>query len=151
MKEFQDDPFDTIVDFSGGGWLRLLESSNNNTPMIVKPANQGGRYLTTTPDSHVFEIHSIWGALNVFLFPALRRAIRSRTIARSKLPKYTFAMSLPETRQVMTRTMDLAAKGDVQGCVDGPYGFTTEGVRRAFRKLESRQAKGKVVIRVAEN
>lgn len=150
MPEFQSNPFDTVIDLSSGGWLRLLESVESKQAAIVKPASEGGRFLTTTPDTPTFEIHSIWGAISLFLVPALRRAVLSRTWRRSKLPKYTFAMSLPETRDVMTRTMELAEKEVLTGCVDGPYEFTTEGVRKAFRTLESRQAKGKVVIQVAK-
>mmetsp|Transcript_12364 Transcript_12364/g.28631 ORF Transcript_12364/g.28631 Transcript_12364/m.28631 type:complete len:385 (+) Transcript_12364:107-1261(+) len=148
IEEFQKEPFDVVLDLASGGWPRLLETSSSGE-MIVKTASMGGRYLTTSPDQPTFEIHSIWGGLCIFLFPALRRALLSRTIWRKKMPKYTFAMSLPEERDCLTRTLHMATEGKLTACMEGPFSFTTDAVRRAFALQESRHAKGKVVIRVA--
>lgn len=140
-------PFDVVVDLAGGTWPQLYKSKG---PSIVKPASQGGRYLTTTPDKAIFEIHSMWAAMLVFLFPPLGRAILSRTWARRRLPTYTMAMSLPDEREIVTRTLEEADKGAVEAVIDGPYDFTTEGVRQALRCQETRHAKGKVVVTVSK-
>merc|ERR1712226_56251 len=74
----QERQFDTIIDLAGGGWLRLMEQRDKNQPSIVKPASQGGRYLTLTPDQALFEAHSVSQAMYIFLWVPLWRAIKSR-------------------------------------------------------------------------
>ncbi len=151
VQEFQENPFDVVVDLSGvGGWLSLLKSSDDGIKPIVKPASQGGRYLTLTPDTAIFEIHSVGQALKLFLWIPLWRAIKSRLWCRCKLPKYSFAMSLDDERNHLTRTLEMAQKGTIHAVVDarGPFPFTTEGVRNAFRVQETRHGQGKVVIEV---
>jgi len=90
--------------------------------------------------------------MSIFLFKPLKRAIWSRInpFSRKNLPTFTQGNGLPDTREVMTRTLRLANEGKLEAVVDGPYKFDTEGVQSAFRKLESRHAKGKVVIQVAD-
>jgi len=152
LKEFKVKPFDVILDLSAGGWLKLTRDYEEDLNSIIKPASQGGRFLTVTTDTPTFELHSVWPALKLFLLVPLWRALKSRTWARSRLPKYTFAMSLPDTRDVMTKTMDYAAKGELKAVIDpkGPFSFTTEGARKAFRLQESRHIHGKVVIQVSK-
>eukprot|EP00538_Stauroneis_constricta_P008993 CAMPEP_0119563174 /NCGR_PEP_ID=MMETSP1352-20130426/22630_1 /TAXON_ID=265584 /ORGANISM="Stauroneis constricta, Strain CCMP1120" /LENGTH=378 /DNA_ID=CAMNT_0007611719 /DNA_START=133 /DNA_END=1269 /DNA_ORIENTATION=+ len=156
LPKFHAEPFDTIMDFASGGWPKLVEQSKsavNGRGMIVKPAVDGGRYLTTTPDQPTFEIHSYWQLLCIFAFPALYRAISTRTWATKTLPKYTMAMmGLPSKRDVITRTLSLANEGKLKAVIDpvGPFPFTTAGVRDAFHRQSSRHAKGKVVIHVAD-
>jgi NADPH:quinone reductase-like Zn-dependent oxidoreductase len=151
--EWLSQPFDVIVDLAAGGWLQLLGSRRNGHSLIVKSCAAGGRYITTTPDSPTFSLGSIWGLLRVFLFPALWRAALSRTWYRRQLPAYSYALALPEDNPVMLRTMALADDASLQAVVDpaGPFALTTDGIRRAFRLLESRHAQGKVVIQIADD
>jgi NADPH:quinone reductase-like Zn-dependent oxidoreductase len=154
VKEFQENPFDVVVDLAGvGGWLSLVKSSQNGIPAVVKSASQGGRYLTITPDAAVFELHSIPQGLKLFMLIPLWRAIKSRLWSRSTLPKYSFAMSLDGERSHLTRTLELARKGAIKAVVDsrGPFPFTTEGVRKAFRVQETRHGQGKVVVQVCKS
>ena len=151
LEKFKQKKFDTVVDLAGGGFGRLEECIKRNEALIVKPASMGGRFITMVPPcGPIFEIHSIWGALKIFLISCLWKAIVSRTWHRSKLPKYTFAMGLPADRSPATRSMDLASNGKLKAVIDpkGPFSFTTEGVRAAFRLQESCHAHGKVVVRV---
>merc|ERR1711920_870300 len=99
-------------------------------------------------DKAVFEAHSIPRVMNLFLWIPLWRALKSRLWGRRRLPKYTFAMSLPDERSVMTKTMDFASNGTLKAVIDPkvPFPFTTEGVRKAFHLQESRHAHGNVVI-----
>ena len=46
IEEFQKDSFDVILDLSSGGWLKLVQNSQNRVNSIIKPASKGGRYLT---------------------------------------------------------------------------------------------------------
>ncbi|CAB9523303.1 furan-3-one reductase [Seminavis robusta] len=151
MEEFQKDPFDTVIDLAAGAWPRIVERAVQKKPLIVKTASQGGRFWTPTPDTPIFELHGIWAGLSLFLFPSLGRAVSSRMWSRWSLPKFTYTMAIPDTGDVMTRTLQLAKEGKLKAVVDakGPFPFTTEGVRAAFKVQESRHPKGKVVVRVA--
>jgi len=150
MKEYKEEPFDVIVDLAGGSWLRLMEDYNNNEKSIVKPNAQGGRYLTLTPDQAIFEARTLSGILKPFLFIPVWRALKSRLWGRRRLPKYTFAHSIEFERSHLTRTMNMAEEGTLKAVMDsrGPFPFTTEGVRKAFRLQETRHVHGKVVVQV---
>jgi len=151
VEAFRKDPFDVVVDLACGGWPRLEQDAAAKLPLIVKPASQGGRYITTLTDKPVIEISSMANFVWQCLHPGLARAIWSRTWTRSTLPSFTFAVLGPEARIVVTRTLKLAEEGKLKAVLDsrGPFPFTTEGVRAAFRLQESRHALGKVIIRVA--
>jgi len=60
-------------------------------------------------------------------------------------------MALPETSEAVTRTLTLASENKLIPCIDpqGPFPFTSDGVRRAFELQASKHAKGKVVIKVS--
>lgn len=150
IQKYKDDPFDVVVDLAGGSWLRLMEDRNNKVRSIVKPASQGGRYLTLTADEAIFEAKSLMGILKPFLFIPLWRAIKSRLWGRRSMPQYSFAHSLEFERTHLTRTMNMAQEGTLKASMDarGPFPFTTEGVRKAFRLQETRHVHGKVVVQV---
>ena len=156
MDEFIQEPFDVVVDFATGHWPRIVrewkEGKKRGSGTIVKSYARGGRYITTSPDAHSYEIPSLWSMMKIFLFPALWRAIASRTWYRNALPGYSFVMALPSDRGVITRTLALARRGKLQAAVDprGPFPFTQDGVRRAFRLQESRHPHGKVIIQIAD-
>jgi len=141
------DPFDTIIDLGGSIWPILL-TNEGREKRIVKSAKEGGRFLTTTPDDAWFELHGIFDALAVLLFPSLWRALYSRAWKRSSLPSYTYAMSLDNDIDILNQTLFLASADNLEACIDprGPFNFTTEGVQEAFKVQESRHAQGKVVI-----
>ena len=152
MDEFIEKPFDVVVDLATGHWPRIAEDSSKGKPLIVKPFAQGGRYITTSPDTATYEIPSIWKMMEIFLFPSLWRAAVSRTWYRSSLPGFSYALELPSERDVMTRTMALAKDGKVKAVIDpqGPFPFTTEGVRKAYHLQESRHPHGNVVVHIAD-
>ena len=152
MEEFQKEPFDTIIDLASGAWPKIAERAAAGKPLIVKTASEGGRFWTPTPDVAIFEAHGILQILNIFMWPSLGRAISSRLWRRWKMPKFTYTMAIPSSGDVMTRTLNLAKEKKLKAVIDpsGPFPFTTEGVRAAFRLQESRHPKGKVVIHVAD-
>jgi len=150
-KKYQQEPFDTIIDLACGGWPQLEENRRHKLPSIVKPASQGGRYITITSDTPYFDASSLFHIIGIFLLKPLRRYILSRLFTRKSLPTFTSVMDcLPETRDVMTKTMNLANEGKLQAVIDGPYPMDSEGVRKAFHTLQSRHPKGKVVVKVAD-
>ena len=152
LERFQQDPFDLVIDLAGGGWPRLEQHVKQKRSLIVKPFSQEGRYITTLTDKPVFEaksmVHFLWKAAH----PALVRAIWSRVGTYSTLPSYSLVVLGPEVREVITKTLTLANEGKLQAVLDerGPFDFTTEGVRAAFRLQESRHVHGKAVIHVAD-
>jgi NADPH:quinone reductase-like Zn-dependent oxidoreductase len=154
LEKYRQNKFDTIFDFAGGGYQRLEECVQRNEPLIVQPASMGGRFITTVPlHGPIYEVHSIWAALKIFLFPSLWKAMTSRTFTRSKLPKYSFSLAINDDRTPATKVMEYAENGSLTAVVDerGPFPLTTEGIRHAFRLQESRHAHGKVVIQVASD
>lgn len=150
LEKFQREKFDVIVDLAGGGYKRLEDC---NEPLIVKTANEGGRFITTVPPvGPIFEIHSILDAMKIFLFTLLWKATVSRLWTRDKLPAYTFGMSLDEKREPVTEIFALAKSNQLKAVIDpaGPFPFTTEGARAAFRVQESRHPHGKVVVKICD-
>ena len=150
----KENRFDIIVDFAGGGFQRLEERVKANEPIPVQTAAEGGRFLTTIPPvGPTYEIHGWLQLVQSFLWPSLAKAILSRTWYRRRLPAYTFGLAIPMERRRASRPMELAEAGQLRAVVDpeGPFPFTTQGVRDAFRKQQSRHAHGKVVISVAEH
>jgi NADPH:quinone reductase-like Zn-dependent oxidoreductase len=157
-QDFLEEPFDVIMDFDGKGWLRLLEDrkkyGKSKRGCIVKPASQGGRYLTCATDDPWFSITGVWSILKLFLFTNLWRATYSRIspTTRSTLPTFSFVMGLPSDRAPLTEVLQLARDKAVVPCIDpaGPFPFTTNGVRDAMKLQESRHGRGKVVVHVAD-
>lgn len=118
IEEFKENQFDVILDLAAGGWPKLLKDHSSGVKSIIKPASKGGRYLTVTPDEAIFELHTIPAALKLFMFIPLWRYMKSRLWGRSRLPKYTYVLALPEDRPVMTRTMELARDGSLKAVID---------------------------------
>ena len=98
--------------------MKLQKDYSSGIKSIVKPGKLGGRFLTVTPDEAIFEIHGWGAAMKLFMFIPLWRYMKSRLWGRSRLPKYTFAMSLPDDRPIITRTMELAKDGSLKAVID---------------------------------
>jgi len=155
MEKYRDEKFDVVVDLAGYGYSRLEDCASRSEPLVVRTASEGGRFLTMVPPvGPIFEAHTWWQIMCLFTFPILRKALSSRTWNRWRLPKYTFAFSLPSTRDCVTRTFELAKENrKLRAVVDprGPFPLTTDGVRAAFRVQEGRHVRGKVVVHVADD
>lgn len=149
-QAWKDKPFDVIVDLASGSWTPLLNLQSKGEPLIIKPASEGGRFLTTSLDEFWYDVNGILPALKKFLLIPLWRASYSRLspASRKTLPAFTFATSLVNDLNIMNETLQLAKEGQLKASVDkrGPFSFTTTGVREAFRLQESRHVKGKAVI-----
>jgi NADPH:quinone reductase-like Zn-dependent oxidoreductase len=158
--EFQNykaaEPFDTMIDLASGGWPILVAASKGGGPSIVKPVSQPWRSIPyySTSDQPIVELNSFFGILSMFMpFQPMWRAFTSRVFTRNRLLTYDKVNGIPDEREVITRTLELAKQGTLQPVMDpnGPFPMKTEeGVRQAFRRQESRHAKGKVVITVAK-
>ena len=151
MEEFKQNKFDTVLDLAGNGWPRLMEDHKSGQPLVVKPWSEGGRFLTTVPDVPVFG-GTLLNLLKLFLFTPLWRVAKSRLWRRKSLPAYSFAMSLPDTRDHVEKLFQKANAGKVKAVIDpqGPFTFTTDSVRKAFKLQESMHGHGKVVVKVSD-
>lgn len=152
VEEWKDKPFDVIIDLASGYWDGLLKMKDRKEKLIIKSSSEGGRFLTTSLDEPWYELHGILPALKKFLVLPLWRAIYSRgSWSRSYLPSYTFAFSLDNDRDIMKETLKLAEEGKLHACVDnnGPFPFTPEGVKAAFKLQNERHLQGKAVIAVS--
>lgn len=145
--------FDIMIDFAGFAYQRLMDEQSvaDSKGIIVKASTDGGRFVTTVPPIGPFyEVHSIYQALQIFLFPLLWLAVKSRIFPsyRSKLPVYSFASALTFNPEPIAKLFEYVSSGKVKAVVDpaGPFPFTTEGLRSAFKLQESRHAFGKVVF-----
>jgi NADPH:quinone reductase-like Zn-dependent oxidoreductase len=153
VDEYRQNPFDVVFDLAGGGYQQLEANVQGNQPLIVKSGSEGGRFITTVPlVGPIYEVHSLWSALNFFLFQVLWKATKSRIWTRRSLPLYTFCMVLDENRDHLTKTLELASSGKVKAVIDtkGPFSFSTDGVRAAFHLQESRHPHGKVIVAIAD-
>jgi NADPH:quinone reductase-like Zn-dependent oxidoreductase len=155
VTAWKENQFDVIVDLSASGaWSALMKLKEDGHKLVVKPASEGGRYITLSPDEAWYELHSVWAALKTFLFTSLWRAFYSRAFwNRSSMPSYTFSLLLVNDIAIMEETMNLAKDGKLKACIDesGPFPFTTAGVRNAFDLQYSRHVKGKAVIDLTLN
>jgi NADPH:quinone reductase-like Zn-dependent oxidoreductase len=155
--KYQNEPFDAIIDLSASGiWLRLVENArktNGSLPCIVKPASEGGRYITTTSDAPTFSASGMGTLLKLFLFQPLWRSIwynKYNIFTRNRFPAFVTANGLPASRDIITCILALAKEGKVQAVMEGPYPMTTQGVQKAFESLHSRHPRGKVVVKISD-
>jgi len=146
-------PFDTIVDLASGGWPKLLKKMQSKEEMIVKPASQGGRFLTTSIDTAWFELNSIGMALVEFVLKNKWRSLYSRLWYRSKLPAFAFTMNLSQDTSIMEETLRLASEHKIKACLDerGPFSFDAMSVQRAFDIQESCHVHGKLVVSICKD
>jgi hypothetical protein len=64
---------------------------------------------------------------------------------------YSQAMGLLDSSEVTAHSLTLIQEGKLKAVLDGPYPFTTQGVRQAFCTLESHYANkenNKVVVKI---
>ena len=152
MSEFQNKPFDLIIDLACGGWLQLEEMASKGIPPIVKSWSNGGRFVTPTSDNPSFEAHSLLPLIRLLVIKPMMRSLWSWIWTRRYMPLFVNANDcLPNDRSIITRTLDLVYQGKLEAIIDGPYDMTTEGAREAFKMVQSRHGKGKVVIKVCDN
>lgn len=144
-------PFDTVVDLASGGWPKLLQKMHSKEDMVVKPANQGGRFLATSIDTAWFELHSIWKALVEFDLKNRWRSFYSKYWYRTKLPAFAFTMNLSQDTSIMEETLRLASENKIKACLDerGPFSFDALSVQQAFDIQESCHVHGKLIVSVS--
>ena len=122
-------------------------------PLNIKAKVDGGRFVTTVPFvGPDFDIHGILDGLKIFVFPILFKYIMSRIFSTSKLPSYSMAIAIPDTRSKLEETLEMASSGKLKAVIDplGPFSFSQKGVCDAYSLQESRHPHGKVLVQVSE-
>jgi len=144
VSEFNKEKFDIVIDLAEGN------SAWKRSSRVAKPAWRGGRHVTFVLHEWHIEIHSIRHILGFMLMPMLVRPLWSLLMGFVK-PRYTAYIG-GVSSEVLEEVLSLTSKGQHRAVIDpeGPFPFTTEGVRAAFRRLASRHAKGKVVVKIAD-
>jgi NADPH:quinone reductase-like Zn-dependent oxidoreductase len=153
IDKYVSNPFDVVVDYASGGWLDMVHASKKGQAtgkkmkLVVKPASQGGRYLTSGMDTRWFDVNSTWAGWKLTM-TFLCRYFKSRVLTRHRLPTYSLVMGLPTGRQPMADILQAVADGAVIPCIDpaSPFPFTTKGVRAAMKLQESCHVRGKTTI-----
>lgn len=144
IAEFQNDKFDLILDFAA------FPDAWKNCRAVLKSGKHGGRFITTAGDSPSFSV------LNVCDVLTLMKKIYWRgtwTSCITSAPKYSWflgGLADPITDATWAALFQAIDEGRLQVKIDpaGPFPFTEQGVKDAFRLQESRHAHGKVVIMV---
>jgi len=142
IPEFKTDKFDMILDFAGfdNSWTKCIA--------VLKDGKQGGRYITTVGDTPEFSV------LNFCDVCSLMRRILCRgfwTSCNKTKPYYCWflgGLADPIEDKSWTALFKAIEDGHLIVKIDplGPFPFTEQGVRDAFRLQESRHIDGKVVI-----
>lgn len=164
IEKYQQNKFDMIIDLAGahdGGYQRLIQDfvtdkKDAKKYSIIKSNTNGGRFITTVgPAGPIFEAHNMWQILNIYLFPVLNLVFKSRWYPTyyNTIPKYSMSFALTFERTAITKIFQYATSGNIKAITDpqGPFPYTSQDVRDAFKLLDTRHAFGKVVIDMRSN
>jgi len=112
---------------------------------VLKSRANGGFYLAVSMDDPDANMQSL-GDVVGHMVPMLWRSIKS-SIPFSGIPKYRLLLATPE-RSDLAEVMDLVDAGKLNVVFDegSPFPFTQDGVLRAFHRVNSKHAHGKVSI-----
>jgi len=121
---------------------------------IVKSSDQGGRFITTAGDVASYPVLGICDILRLMKRMLGRQVWRSMRCGHNE-PQYSWWMGgldEPIETEVWSEMFGLIKSKDLEVKIDptGPFPFTEEGVRDAFRLQETRHAWGKVVVEVGK-
>ena len=144
IAEFKSAPFDVLFDLAAPSkvWLHALA--------VLKSGWQGGRFVTLVGPEFHYKMQSAWQVLRV----AKRVALDGfGTWLRPWLPRYSWwlgGLDDPIEDETWQRVFDLVRTGELRIILDpeGPFPFSEQGVRDAFRLQATRHARGKVVVAV---
>jgi len=144
IKEFQNEQqkFDVIIDTVGGG--NYVDKAEH----VLKGRKEGGHFIAVTGDNPKPDAQTLWKTIQFLTGFLLARPLYNFIMARH-LPKYTVLMPYDEAKgrqDVLTFLEDKKLKIALD---DDPLPFTKEGVCKAFQKVASGHAHGKVVVSIS--
>jgi NADPH:quinone reductase-like Zn-dependent oxidoreductase len=142
MNEFQETPFDVIIDCAEG------KEAWEKCGSVLKGKKDGGRFVAVVPQNWYIDGRS-WIKVIAFMLPPIGRQLCNFT--RRKSPEYRLYMD-QVNKKLMEEVADMVSTQKIKVIVDprGPFPFTTEGVREAWNLHIARAGHGKIVIVVDE-
>eukprot|EP00546_Thalassionema_frauenfeldii_P010228 CAMPEP_0178926844 /NCGR_PEP_ID=MMETSP0786-20121207/18789_1 /TAXON_ID=186022 /ORGANISM="Thalassionema frauenfeldii, Strain CCMP 1798" /LENGTH=368 /DNA_ID=CAMNT_0020602073 /DNA_START=403 /DNA_END=1509 /DNA_ORIENTATION=+ len=141
-KDENNKLFDVIIDTVGGG------NFYGRAEKVAKTGTNGGTFVAVTGDDPKPDCTTTWKLIRFFA-RMLGRMLYTQ-FTRARLPKYVMLMphSVPEGRTEVLEWIDNGSL-TIPLDQDSPLPFTTQGVSKAFRKVASGHAHGKVVVKIA--
>jgi len=143
IKDYQEDKFDLIIDTVGGG------NFYGRATKVLKTGKEGGRFVAVTGDDPKPDCRTVWTTMKFFAkLPGktLYTTLRPRTY-----PKYVLLFPYDEAKG-RKEVLEWMQEGSLKIGLDeeSPLPFTAAGVRKAFLKVGSGHAHGKVVVQIAK-
>jgi len=146
LTEFQGrNKFDLLFDFAAfpGAWKHCTA--------VLKSSSRGGRFITTTGDHASFDVLGMSDVCGLMWKMLARSCWTSMCCVQASLPYYEWyvgGLKDPIPTETWGSVFRAIEEGSLRIVVDpaGPFPFTQEGVREAFKLQESRHAYGKVVV-----
>mmetsp|Transcript_53213 Transcript_53213/g.129227 ORF Transcript_53213/g.129227 Transcript_53213/m.129227 type:complete len:375 (-) Transcript_53213:180-1304(-) len=133
--------FDKIIDTVGGGNFK-------DGGKVLKPFKDGGYFVAVAGDDPKPDLSSWFKAIR-FFFGLLKRPLYT-WMRKSSMPGFSLLMpeDVPQGRKQVLEWMN-DGQLDVKLDESSPLPFTEEGVRKAFDKVASGHAHGKVVVSIS--
>jgi len=142
VKEFQAEPFDAVLDLAVGveAWRETRKHK------VLKKGSKGGRFVAVVLNEWHIDIHR-FSQMFSFILPPLGRQLSS-WFTTFFTPRYKMYIGTSNSETISKVISAVRSKIIQRIPIDpeGPYPFTEQGVKHAFRRMESRHAKGKVVV-----
>lgn len=140
--EFQEQPFDVVVDLVNGQNWQLGGCSGTK---VLKGKNTTYVQLLTGVET---EIDMRGLRIVPFIYDMAWRSVRSKF---GNCPQWTSPQGLDIKPGDLKAIMEDVAAGRIRVVLDpaSPFSFDTAGVREALKKQKSKHAHGKVVIEIA--
>jgi len=142
LPEFKASKFDLLLDFAAfpDAWA--------NCRAVLKTGRQGGRFVTTAGDTPHFSVLGVCDVLALISRMLFRACWTSCVTSRPKYSWFVGGLADPITDETWAMVFKAIEEGRLKVCLDpsGPFPFSEQGVRQAFRLQATRHAHGKVVI-----
>jgi len=145
ISEYKENPFDVIIDTVGGG------NFYGRAPKVLKMGKAGGKFVAVTGDHPKPDCNTVWKTIKFFA-ELPRKPLYTMLMLRSgKYPKYILLFPHDEV-EGRKKVLEWMTEGSLKIKLDedSPLPFTSEGVRKAFLKVGSGHAHGKVVVQIAK-
>jgi NADPH:quinone reductase-like Zn-dependent oxidoreductase len=147
VQEFQDAPFDIIIDCAEGvkAWRAATRKPAAGTRSVFSPT---GRFLAVVLNDWHIVVKQPWHLASVLLPPLGRQLWNT---VRPNGRRYMMFLGGVDGKK-LAEVASLVSEGELRVPLDpqSPFPLTEAGVKAAFELMGSRHAHGKVVIEVAK-
>jgi len=143
-EEFKLQPFDVIFDHAEG----YASYERAYAQKVIKSKSVGGRWIASVWKEWRIKATSLWEMLG-FMLPGMWHHFQFRFFSPAYHILIFGAGPGGKTNREIFKQFD---EGKFKVIIDkkGPFPFTEAGVKGAYNLLDSRRAKGKIVIEIAK-